>query len=232
MYLWPQQFISLAHLHPSFGVMVNPQKPDLPVGVVEGRWWALDNGAYTGFDAEAFLAKCEQLQPWRGRCLFIVAPDVVGDAVATLALYREWAHTVKRFGPVAFVAQDGQEQLELPEFDWLFVGGTTEWKMGPGAKVCIRRAKVMGKPVHVGRVNSIKRFRYFQRLEADSADGTFPIYEPDTAVRRLTQCVAQPLLHGCVPDGHRRRQPGDGVAGAVGDADQRLPVHRLGHHEP
>jgi len=219
MYLWPKTG-SMIGMHPGFGVMATPSTQGPYAGIAEGRWWALDNGAYGGFDASAFYAKGEELQPWRERCLFVVAPDVVGDALATLKLYRQWAHRAKRFGPVAFVAQDGQEWLELPlAFDWLFIGGTTEWKMGPGAKACIRRAKTMGKPVHIGRVNSVKRFRYFERLEVDSADGTFPIYEPDTAVRRLTQCVAQPLLHGWLSCGHRRREPVDGMVGTVGDAD-------------
>jgi len=219
LYLWPKTS-SMIGMHQTFGVMATPTTEGPYAGIREGRWWALDNGAYAGFDADAFDAKCEELQPYRDRCLFIVCPDVMTDAVATLDLYYKWADSVGRYGPVAFVAQDGQQHLDFPvAFDWLFVGGTTEWKMGQGAKQCIQRAKVLDKPVHVGRVNSIKRFRYFQRLEVDSADGTFPIYEPDTATRRLTQCVAQPLLYGCLPDGYHRRQPRDGVAGPVGDTD-------------
>ena len=87
-----------------------------------------------GFQPKRMFAFLETLQPWRKTCLFVVCPDVVGDAAATLALYRTWAHEIKRYGPVAFVAQNGQESHPLPvAFDWLFIGGTTAWKLGPGA---------------------------------------------------------------------------------------------------
>ena len=54
----------------------------------------------------------------------------------------------------------------------IFIGGTTEWKLGPHAKAVIRAAQAIGKYVHVGRVNTPGRFEYFDSLGVDSIDGT------------------------------------------------------------
>ena len=179
-----------------FGVMTSPAHGTVPLGIQERRAFAVDNQNFTqGFDPARFFPYLERLQPWRSQWLFTACPDVVGDAAATLDLYGEWAHQIKALCPVAFVAQDGQESLDFPlAFDWLFIGGSTEWKMSAAADECISRAKRLGKPVHVGRVNSIKRIRHFQLMEVDSVDGTFPIYEPDTARKRLAKPLAQPAL--------------------------------------
>ncbi|NIV38563.1 MAG: hypothetical protein GWN58_56855 [Anaerolineae bacterium] len=197
-----------------FGVMTSAAHGMIPLGIQEGRRWAYDNECFgDSFDPRRFLDGIQRLaaSEYREDCLFVVAPDVVGDARATLHLYGEWEHRIKATSfPVAFVAQDGQEALDFPlAFDWLFIGGTTEWKLSDAADECIRRAKRLGKPVHVGRVNSIKRIRHFQIMEVDSVDGTFPIYEPDTARARLAKPLAQPpllsLLHQPVSDRHHRR---------------------------
>lgn len=186
----------MAGMPETFGVMTSPAHGTIPLGIVEGRWFAVDNEAYTRpFDPDRFFGYLELLAPFC-RMLFVSCPDVVGDARATLELYKKWAYQIKRHHcPVAFVAQDGQECLEFPiAFDWLFIGGTTGWKMSDAADECIRRAKKLGKRVHVGRVNSIRRIRHFQIMEVDSVDGTFPIYEPDTAKRRLSKALVQPAL--------------------------------------
>jgi hypothetical protein len=126
-------------------------------------------------------------------CVFVVAPDVVGDAPATLA--RE--STTRMLGwirhavglPVAFVAQDGQEGLPVPwdDFDALFIGGTTEWKLGPHARELAAQAVTEGKWVHMGRVNSLKRLKYADAIGCNSADGTFISFGPD---RRLPEALA------------------------------------------
>jgi len=192
IYLWPKSD-SMTGMHKNFGVLTTGQKYTFPHGIKEGRKYAVDNNAFSaGFDPKKFFHHLEKLKPYRDQCLFIACPDVVGDAKLTLELYDLWSDKIRDYGSVAFVAQDGQEDLPFPDdFDWLFIGGTTEWKMDHRAKSCIKRAKEMGKPVHVGRVNSLGRFRYFQKLGVDSVDGTNPIYEPDVARRRWTNAVSQ-----------------------------------------
>ena len=199
LYLWPQSG-SMKGMHEKFGVMTSQRRGHIPVGVQEGRLFEVDNDGFTyGFDETKFFKYLDSIGPYTANCLFIVCPDVVGDPLATLNLWDEWKEKIKKYGPIAFVAQDGMEHYPLPDFDWMFIGGTTEWKMGIGAKDCILRTRELGKSVHVGRVNSIGRFRYFQKLGVDSVDGTNPIYEPDIAKRRWTNAVAQLFFRDLIP---------------------------------
>ncbi|OQA22636.1 MAG: hypothetical protein BWY63_00724 [Chloroflexi bacterium ADurb.Bin360] len=231
LYLWPQT-TGVTHLPAGFGLITQPAARRIAKGIREGRVFAIDNGSFSeNFDPERFWRFVTRLLPYREQMLFVVPPDAVADAEATLTLFEEWAPRFRElYLPVAFVLQDGQEDLEWPQtgpeltdwlgeqdavdpeddaayyaatqhwereslgFDVLFVGGSTQYKLGPEAAACIAWAKRRGRWVHVGRVNSLTRFRYFQLLGADSCDGTFPCFEPDTAARRLTRAVAQPEL--------------------------------------
>jgi hypothetical protein len=49
----------------------------------------------------------------------------------------------------------------------------TEWKLGAWAALLTTLAKARGKYVHMGRVNSLKRYRYAVSIGCDSVDGTF-----------------------------------------------------------
>lgn len=159
----------------------------LPAGVV----WAADNGCfgkgYPGDDAwHAWLASYSDEE--RSRCLFAVAPDVVGDAAATLARSLPWLPKIRVLGfPAAFVAQNGLEDPVVPwdAFDVLFVGGDTAWKLGPHARRLVAEAKARGKWVHMGRVNSARRLRYADAIGCDSADGTYLAFGPDVNLPRV-----------------------------------------------
>jgi hypothetical protein len=48
----------------------------------------------------------------------------------------------------------------------------TEWKLGDAARLLVREAKARGKRVHMGRVNSYKRYREARDMGCDSSDGT------------------------------------------------------------
>lgn len=144
--------------------------------------WALDNGCYTGAypGDDDYLALLARLEDHRDRCLFVAAPDVVSDAEATLGLFPVMARRIRDAGwPVALVGQEGMESMDVPWdlVDWVFVGGSTEWKMGPAATF-VAQAQQRGKQVHVGRVNSAKRFRHFAKLGCDTVDGTFIAFGP------------------------------------------------------
>lgn len=166
--------------------------------------WAMDNGCYTDTypgDA-AYLALLEQYAAHADRCLFAAAPDTVGDALATLATSRPMLPRIRALGyPAALVAQDGMELLDLPwpDLDVLFLGGSTEWKMGPGCIALIRQAKALGKAVHVGRVNSRRRYDHFIELGCDSADGTFLAFAPDTNLPRLNRWLDRPSRQAVLP---------------------------------
>jgi hypothetical protein len=121
-------------------------------------------------------------------CRFAVAPDVVADASATLARSTPWLAPIRDLGyPVALVAQDGLEDLQVPwdDIDALFIGGSTDWKLGPHARRIAGEAKARGKWVHMGRVNSARRFAIAELLGCDSVDGTFLTYGPDTNLPKV-----------------------------------------------
>lgn len=145
--------------------------------------WAMDNGAFTNKypGDNAYLRFLNKNESHQERCLFVAAPDVVGDSQATLEMFTPIARRIKEAGwPVALVAQDGMTEHTVPwdNLDWLFIGGTTEWKLSQSVANLIVTAKQLGKKVHVGRVNSRKRFRHFAELECDSADGTTIAFAP------------------------------------------------------
>jgi EAL domain-containing protein (putative c-di-GMP-specific phosphodiesterase class I) len=75
--------------------------------------------------------------------------------------------------------------LPWTQFDVLFVGGTTEWKLGLEARGLVAEAKRRGKHVHMGRVNSEKRLRYAAAIGCDSADGTCLTRGPDVNLPKV-----------------------------------------------
>jgi hypothetical protein len=138
-----------------------------------GMPWAADNDAYGNFDGRAYARMLDKLKGLDG-CLFVTAPDVVGDPGATLDLWREWRWMLAEL-PAAYVAQDGQKPGAVPwsELDALFIGGSSAaWKLGPEAESLVRLARSMGKWTHLGRVNSFRRLTYAQGVGYDSADGS------------------------------------------------------------
>jgi hypothetical protein len=144
--------------------------------------WAADNQAFTGFSPGRFFPWLETMQDYRELCLFVACPDLPGDACGTLALFDRWAGRLAGW-PVAFVAQDGQEEKDFPPSDlWqvLFVGGSTAWKVSAGAQAVIKRAQAQEKGVHIGRVNWWRRFRLFAEMygsEKFTCDGTRTRYD-------------------------------------------------------
>jgi hypothetical protein len=180
-------------LSPRLGCLIVPGSGNTPFA---GQFWAADNGAFTGFDAEAFVVMLERLrttEDWR-RCLFVAAPDVVGHADKTLAKFSRWATVIRAFGfPVALVGQDGLtiEQTPWRDIDAFFIGGTTDWKLGPDAESLARYAKANRKWVHMGRVNTLKRVRHASRIGCDSFDGTTFSRWPDNYIPKGIAWVEQ-----------------------------------------
>lgn len=160
--------------------------PDSGNKVVPGALWAADNACFAGnFDEDRWLRWLDR-QP-RENCLFAVAPDVVGDAVATWERSAPWLPRLRAMGyQAALVAQDGIELLavEWGSFDVLFIGGSTGWKLSHHAFTVAEEARRHGKWVHCGRINSAKRYRAWAPF-ADSCDGTYLAFGPDTNLPKL-----------------------------------------------
>jgi hypothetical protein len=169
-----------------FGYIQSPHGAGVGQGIIAGHPWMLDNGAFSDKWTEAsWLVALERWQPYAGTCIAAVCPDVVGDAGATLARFKQYAPIIKQYGyPVAFVTQDGLQMADVPwsDFDVLFVGGTDKHKLKESYPF-IAEAKRRGLWVHVGRVNSAKRIEAFWM--ADSVDGTTLAREPSPQVQTI-----------------------------------------------
>lgn len=156
--------------------------------------WCADNGCFgKGYPGDnRWFSWLLGMQDDAESCLFATAPDVVGDAKATLKRSREWLPMIRHFGyKAAFVGQDGLENLAVPwdDFDVFFIGGTTEWKLGPEVRVLVKEAQAQGKKVHMGRVNSLRRYKYAWSIGCDSVDGTYLTYGPEINLPKLLKWV-------------------------------------------
>lgn len=137
------------------------------------RPWAIDNGAFAAFNPAAFLSLLEREAHHRDRCLFVTVPDVVGSARRTLEVFEHWKDQLTGW-KLALACQDGQEHLPIPWGDIaaVFIGGSTNWKCSPKAAQIIKAAIAIGKWAHVGRVNHPERWDHFEKLGANSIDGS------------------------------------------------------------
>lgn len=132
--------------------------------------WALDNGCFSRFDRktwERMLDEAENQRP-----IFVTLPDIVGDALRTLELFE--AFKLRTGGlPRALVLQDGIGKHRIPwdDLDAVFVGGSDDFKYSAESVNACKTARMLGKWVHVGRVNTPARVRQWADY-ADSLDGS------------------------------------------------------------
>lgn len=170
----------------NFGYLLTPYrwgKPDLTDTV-----WAADTGCYRNpdkFDEPAYLA---WLAGFPVPPLFATAPDRVGDWRTTLEVSRPVLESLRARGVTsAFIAQDGLEPRYVPwsDFNVLFIGGTTEWKLSPAAHRLAQLAREQDKWVHMGRVNTLRRLRIAQDWGCDSVDGNYLSFGPNTNRHKL-----------------------------------------------
>jgi hypothetical protein len=181
------------HRHPNLGVLSSPRR-FYTVGL-EGWRWAADNDAFGAWDAARYRAMLDGIHGLPG-CLFVTSPDVVGDGARTLDLFDEWYdELVPCWQPVALVAQDGMAVDQVPwrRIDALFVGGTSEFKMGDQARRLVREAQRRGLWTHMGRVNGHQRLRYAKAIGCDSVDGTSFSWFRDTYLAEFLDHAAGPV---------------------------------------
>jgi hypothetical protein len=137
--------------------------------------WACDNNSFADFDGPAYLRMLDFAAKNRDGCMWINVPDKVGSHTETLESFGQWKKELQdRNLPMAFVLQDGVIEQDIPWSDIaaVFIGGTTEFKLSEQARTLASRAKVLGKLVHMGRVNSAKRYKLAYEWGVDSVDGT------------------------------------------------------------
>jgi hypothetical protein len=168
------------YAHPAMGRLIQPRHTSSIEATDEaGISWAADNDCFQGLDAIAWQRMLDRITGLDG-CLWATVPDKVADARETARMFEIHAPALERRGiPVALVAQNGLEEMPAwlerswHRIDALFIGGDTDWKLGPAARALTREAQQRGKWVHVGRVNTLRRLDYCRDvLQADSVDGS------------------------------------------------------------
>lgn len=161
----------------------------------------LDNGCFSGRWTHDRWFRWLVEQPRDVR--FAVAPDVFdpdGEPChdATLERWRIYGPLIERHGfTPAFVCQVGATRDNVPDAPVLFLGGTTEWKLGPDAWAIVERYHG-DRWVHMGRVNSKRRLDTARAMGCHSCDGTYLTFGPDTNLPKLlgwlSDATERPML--------------------------------------
>jgi len=137
---------------------------------IAGVPYGLDNGCFTTFHEKRWNKMINDAYEVRPK--FVCLPDIVGDARRTLELFDHFKLRTNGL-PRALVLQDGIENHAIPwrDLDCIFIGGSDSFKTHPATFAAARAAKIMGKWVHVGRVNTALRAKQWLPY-ADSIDGS------------------------------------------------------------
>ena len=149
--------------------------------------WACDNDCFNEFNPSAYLRMLNDVRDREG-CLFVTCPDEMADWNKTLKLFQEWSPVIKSHDlPIALVLQDGLDIHTIPwdRIQAVFIGGTTEFKLSHHVASVSGYARAYGKWVHMGRVNSKKRYHYAHSIGCQSVDGSTFSWFPDTGEVRL-----------------------------------------------
>ena len=163
---------------------------------IERMPYALDNGAWTAhqqrtsFEDDLFR---RALDKFGAQADWIVVPDVVCDAAATLEAFDRWWTELRGAGLLLLALQDGMTDAQvasrLRPGVGLFVGGSTEFKERHALRWGAL-ARQHSAYLHMGRVNTVRRMAIATEAGCHSVDGTsasrFAINIP-----RLTNAGAQ-----------------------------------------
>ena len=162
---------ALAEQYPGHvGMLFSPNGWQNPKGLP----FALDNGRFAVWSrgktwhAKDFL---KLLDRQGDDPLWVVVPDVVGDACETFTWWEKWEPRLREYGwPLALAVQDGMTPRSVHRHsnpDVIFIGGTTKWKRSTVWQWCQTFERV-----HIGRVNTAKWLWNAARCGAESCDGT------------------------------------------------------------
>jgi hypothetical protein len=132
--------------------------------------YGLDNGCFARFERRAWERLLDQAK--EDRPVFVCLPDIVGDAARTSELFDHFCGITQGL-PRALVLQNGieRQRIRWDDLEAIFIGGDDAFKISREAFAAARTAKMLGKWVHVGRVNTAARVRNWLGL-GDSIDGS------------------------------------------------------------
>lgn len=169
------------------GLLIAPTSWRSREVVAQAPVWAMDNSAFTSFDADKFRRQLDAMQGLLN-CLFAVVPDVIQDHNRTLERYHTWHAEIRDRGyPRAFVLQNGVTLDTVPfdDCEAVFIGGSTHFKYTALIREIAAVAIQRGKWVHNGRVNSGRRIRYSLSIGCNSFDGTTYAICPGDIIRHI-----------------------------------------------
>ncbi len=166
--------------------------------------YACDNDVFTNWQKgrvwgqEMHCAWLEMLDkiPADNPPMWILLPDAVADWPRTVELASLYLPVLRQRGlPVALALQDRCDFEQVADFspNWVFVAGSTEWKEANMHAIC-DYFKPRGIPVHVGRVNTMRRIWLCMSAGADSCDGTTLNKFPEKNLPRLARALKQSCL--------------------------------------
>lgn len=160
----------IAEYTEKYGVEFWQLRTPLTQYALAGVPYGLDNGCFKRFDRKAWLRLLGEAR--KSEPKFVCLPDIVGDARRTIELAGHF-YDITEGLPRALVLQDGIGAFDIDwdRFEAVFVGGSDGFKVSNEAMSACKTAKILGKWVHIGRVNTAERVKYWLDV-ADSIDGS------------------------------------------------------------
>jgi hypothetical protein len=159
-----------------WSILLTPDNPipreGLRHSADNGAWWAHKNNL--PFRDKPFMDLVER---HGASCDFVVIPDIVAGGMRSLDFSLSWLPRLKHLKKLLLPVQDGMDIFTVSQVlhdvtnIGIFLGGSTEWKLGTMRDWGIVAA-VTRRHYHVGRVNTMRRIRLAHESGADSFDGT------------------------------------------------------------
>lgn len=211
-----------------FGAIITPAQ-----GMYDGLGGVeliIDNGKFgQGYPGDIEFLGFVARFPFPGQVRFVVAPDVVGDAAATLKLSDPFLPVIRKLGyKVALAAQNGltPEMVPWGEFDVLFLGGVAgclpcgfvkpprefswkvcpecgrmleEWKTSEIACALVTAAAGRGVESHCGRVNGPGRLAIADAMGCTTGDGSRLAFGPDANLPHIRSMVRKAATQQVFP---------------------------------
>lgn len=158
--------------------------------------YILDNGAFHAYkngepwDADAFVGRVSQIESMPRDPDFVVLPDVVTNPSKTKERATKWAGIIGY--QTAYPVQDGitpedaVEMCDRTDSEYIFVGGTEQWKRETAASF-VETAHDNDLKCHIGRPGDLQ---WADDIGADSVDTTSIVQSQSwDRLRRLEQSV-------------------------------------------
>ena len=161
--------------------------------------FALDNGAYTyykkgiPFDKTKFALMLSRVRTWKNyylrdyKPLFLVVPDVVGEAQLTINNWQSLAPILGKEFKLALAIQDGMDERVIEKLDIkphaIFIGGTLKWKL---EQIESKKWNMVSGWLHAGRIYSRDHLELCKDCGVDSIDSTAFFREGSNPVNNKT----------------------------------------------